>query len=186
MEMPKGFSLIMGDPWDGPEAGSDYYKVGTSEEKAMDIGSPSPSWILGIGGYYLVTQIASKIGAGEFSTTIKAMWTDGGEMFVPPEAEDRDEGDALGGCADMAGETQTLLTVTDDGTKAEMVGGVGAYAVQQSGIEGSALANAMAARNYSRQQEGVAADADEAARKKEAEETWTFAGLGETIDEIMK
>ena len=101
----KSFSLAMGDPWQGPEEGSSYYKDSNADDievSQSDLNAASPSWILGIGGYYLVQQVTSRIKSGEFDTTMKALWTDGGEMFMPPEAEDREAGDPNSPCNDYA------------------------------------------------------------------------------------
>ena len=184
---PKGFSLAMGDPWDGPKAGSEYYKVEGEEALDSDIGAPSPSWILGIGGYYLVTQITSKIQAGEFSTTLKAMWTDGGEMFMPPAAEDRDEGEPLGECADMAEETRIRQFRSESGNlQLEMAGGVGAFAGGEAGLdETNDLLKSMASYALTRQNEGKSAEADAAAQQKEERESLTLGVIGATIDELM-
>ena len=106
----------MGDPWQGPAEGSSYYKNAAQDNITVDesdLAAASPSWILGIGGYYLVSQVTSKIEPGEFSTTLKALWTDGGEMFMPPSAEDRETDDLSTSCNQFAQETS--FSIDEDG-----------------------------------------------------------------------
>ena len=89
---PKGFSPMLGDPWQGPSSDSEYWKKsGNQDHDKSGLEGASPAWIMGIGGYYMITDVSSKIEPGAFTTKITAMWTDAGEVFMDPGSPEKEK-----------------------------------------------------------------------------------------------
>ena len=60
--------------------------MGSPQDFEGDSGYGSISWQLGLGGYYMVKKVATRISAGVFETTLHATWVARGGMGDPEKA----------------------------------------------------------------------------------------------------